>query len=141
MHSVCFLKGKGKIMAKKSWYGLTSGRNACKICDYVICVCKPVVGYNPQSKHCVEDESSTSVVLPKTEDRILCVICGMPSIDHSVNDNKHCDNELKLCQEQMLNDGMSLSFSITIVNGKRVKIPRLMSTQRMKKIKEDLDES
>ena len=97
---------------------ILKGRKACKGCDFVFCICKPVTGYNPQSKHCVEDKSSTSVVSYKTEDRVICSICGKQSNMHSAKDNKWCDNELRLCQEQMLDDGMSLSFNITIINGK-----------------------
>ena len=119
---------------------LTAGRIACKECSYLICVCKPVVGYNTQSKNCVEDKSSTPVVSNKTEDRVICIMCCKLSINHSKKDDEFCDNELKLCQEQMLNDGLSLSFNIKIINGHRVKIPRLMSTQKAERIKEGLND-
>jgi len=136
--SAC-LERKGIKMAKEN---LLKGRVACDKCSYVICVCKPVTGYFPQSENCVEDKSSTLIFPNKTDDdRIICAICQKKSNEHTKADNDFCDNELKLCQEQMLSDGMALSFNITIINGKRVKTPRLMSTERMKRIKEDLDES
>ena len=80
---------------------LTKGRKVCKKCNYLICICKPVVGYNPQSKNCVEDKTpSTYINSSKTEDRVICIICDKQSNQHTEAENKFCDNEMKLNKEQ-----------------------------------------
>tara|TARA_Y100000593_G_scaffold82070_1_gene153914 strand:+ start:2593 stop:3039 length:447 start_codon:yes stop_codon:yes gene_type:complete len=79
---------------------LLKGRKACDDCNYVVCVCKPVVGYHPRPKITDEDKSSSTVISLIDDDRIICGICNKQVNKHTDSQNKFCDNELKLINEQ-----------------------------------------
>ena len=79
---------------------LLKGRKACNDCKYIVCVCKPVVGYHPRPKIVDEDKSSSPVLSLKNDDRVICIICNKQSNKHTKEQNIFCDNELKLIKEQ-----------------------------------------